>query len=74
MRKDLCLIFPAQQGATLVEYILATALLGLIVVGLAAFFEPSANKFHQEMADGVYAPYPTNFIEPSSSPSPAPSP
>ena len=62
------------RGASLVEYLVALTFLGMLMVGMVAFFEPTSTQFHQEMADGVYVPYPNNFIEPSASPSAAPSP
>ena len=56
------------SGATAVEYAIAIALLGFVVIMVALSIVPSATGFHTQMSDGMDVPYPRNFLTPTPTP------
>ncbi len=53
-----------QFAATFVEYIVIASILGLVTLYMVAYFEPEASRFHNDLSEGMFIPYPTNYIPP----------
>ena len=54
--------FKNAAGATLVEYSVVMLLLGFVIYGTVAYFQPQSEQFHLEMKAGLGVSYPSNFI------------
>jgi Flp pilus assembly pilin Flp len=49
-------------GATIIEYVLLVAVIGLSITFVLVIFEPQSKQFHDSNTTGRQTSYPTNFI------------
>ncbi|MCI5065242.1 hypothetical protein MRY87_05925 [bacterium] len=60
----------SSSGAGMIDYLIATTFLGVAVVGAFQVLTPSATSFHNEVSDGIFMPYPDNYLLPTPTPTP----
>ena len=53
-----------EQGVAFVEYAIVASVLAFVMVGMIAYFQPGAELFFEQSTEGMYIPYPVNFIPP----------
>lgn len=50
------------RGATIIEYVILVAVIGLSITFVLVIFEPQSKQFHDSSTTGRQTSYPTNFI------------
>ena len=51
-------------GVAFVEYAIVASVLAFVMVGMIAYFQPGAELFFEQSTEGMFIPYPINFIPP----------